>query len=535
MSPSSTLAVRLGTAMVLAVLATLAWLLLRLQQGPWWLATPHTDKWLLASAVLLIYAMLCAGVAWRTRPLQQPRPHDSTQIPVVWASQTGCARDLAERTAIALSEAGQAAYPLALEHVDAALLDGSDRILFIVSTTGEGDPPDNAIAFVRQTMRDSLPLPRLRYGLLALGDRSYGNFCAFGRQLDDWLRHQHAHPLFDRIDVDCADPDALRHWQHLLGQLCGQPLPTPDWNRPHYRRWQLEKRDLLNPGSVGGEVYRLQLRPVDAELPHWHAGDIAEIGPRNSPAQIDHWLRTHRFEGETAIKGTTLRAWLQDCRLPDTVPHNDNLAALVDRLKPLPHREYSIASIPAEGTLQLLVRLHANQQGEFGLGSGWLCRHTQVCDEVALRIRSNPGFHPPATETPLILIGNGTGIAGLRSHLRARIEAGARRNWLLFGERNAACDLHYRVELQTWQQQGWIERVDAVFSRDPPLEIRYVQHALRNASATLHEWVNAGAAIYVCGSLRGMAPEIDLTLEELLGNDAKEQLLVQGRYRRDVY
>jgi sulfite reductase (NADPH) flavoprotein alpha-component len=535
MSEPRSASVICGNAAVLATLALAAVLLLRLHQGPWWLAPPLADKWWLAATALVAYAGLCAGIAWRARPRTAAASADPAQIAVVWASQSGFAHDLAERSAAALSEAGQPAYPLPLERVDAALLDSAERMLFIVSTTGEGDPPDNAIAFLRTIMRNGLPLPRLRYGLLALGDRNYGNFCAFGRQLDEWLRHQHAHPLFDRIEVDCADPDALRHWQHLLSQLCDQSLPAPDWSRPHYRHWQLQQRQLLNAGSVGGEVHRLQLRPLASELPHWQAGDIAEIGPRNASERVTRWLHEHQHDGSHIVHGRPLRDWLAESRLPDAGSGGTDPGKLVAQLKPLAHREYSIASIPSEGVLELLVRLHTDQHGAPGIGSGWLCRHAQPGDDIALRIRANPGFHPPQVQTPLILIGNGTGIAGLRAHLRARIAAGARRNWLLFGERNAACDLHYGTELQQWQQQGWIERLDVVFSRDPPLEIRYVQHALRIASATVHDWLAAGAAIYVCGSLRGMAAEIDLTLEELLGADAKEQLLLQGRYRRDVY
>src|SRR5690606_42009468 len=80
----------------------------------------------------------------------------------------------------------------------AEALASARRILFLVSTTGEGDAPDNAGAFLRRVMAAERPLPDLRYGLLALGDSDYDNFCAFGRRLDHWLQHQGAQPLFDR-------------------------------------------------------------------------------------------------------------------------------------------------------------------------------------------------------------------------------------------------------------------------------------------------------------------------------------------------
>ena len=134
----------------------------------------------------------------------------------------------------------------------------------------------------------------------------------------------------------------------------------------------------------------------------------------------------------------------------------------------------------------------------------------------------------------MVLVGNGTGIAGLRAHLVARIAAGARRNWLLFGERNADRDAFYRDDLAQWRREGWLERFDAVFSRDGGRH-RYVQDALQDAADELREWVAAGAAIHVCGSLQGMAPAVDAVLRSALGDAAVDAMLADGRYRRDVY
>ena len=134
----------------------------------------------------------------------------------------------------------------------------------------------------------------------------------------------------------------------------------------------------------------------------------------------------------------------------------------------------------------------------------------------------------------MILIGNGTGLAGLRAHLRARSHAGAHRNWLLFGERQRAHDYFHRDELERWHADGHLERLDLVFSRDGDPH-RYVQHALRGHAETLREWIGAGAALYVCGSLEGMAPGVDQVLRDMLGDAQVEDLLAAGRYRRDVY
>jgi sulfite reductase (NADPH) flavoprotein alpha-component len=134
----------------------------------------------------------------------------------------------------------------------------------------------------------------------------------------------------------------------------------------------------------------------------------------------------------------------------------------------------------------------------------------------------------------LILVGNGTGIAGLRALLKARMAAGHARNWLLFGERTRAHDLHYRDEIAAWQAQGVLPHLDLAFSRDQAHKV-YVQDLLRTQAARLREWMDDGAALYVCGSLHGMAPGVDAVLQEVFGLDQVERWAAEGRYRRDVY
>jgi sulfite reductase (NADPH) flavoprotein alpha-component len=172
--------------------------------------------------------------------------------------------------------------------------------------------------------------------------------------------------------------------------------------------------------------------------------------------------------------------------------------------------------------------------GYLGIGSGWLTEHAPIGTEIALRVRSNTNFHMPRDARPMILIGNGTGLAALRALLKARIAAGHRRNWLLFGERHAAHDFLYREDIECWQMAGQIERVDFAWSRDQAERI-HVQQRLREAAGELRRWVDAGAAIYVCGSLDGMAPGVDAVLREVLGDAPVERLREQDRYRRDVY
>lgn len=533
----------LGNAVVLLLLLSLAIGLQRLHSDGWWIAPPSGARWWAAAGTIAIYLGFCGWLLWRSRPNRHPIETSTgataqETVLVIYASQTGYAQQLAERTFASLRQAGVPATLRAIDRVDGMTLANTGTALFIASTTGEGDPPDHAIGFVRNVMAKAAPVNGLRYAVLALGDREYETFCAFGHQLDNWLRQHGAQPLFDIVEVDNADESALRHWQHHLGQL-GSVTELPDWSPPRYQHWTLGQRDHVNPGSAGEAVFHLELQPPQGEAVTWTAGDIAEIGPCNPPHVVQAMLAALELPGRTQITSSVQSESLQDILSRSHLPDAKELRgldaqAIADRLTPLPHREYSIASLPADGALHLLLRRMRRPDGAPGLGSGWLGDHAAIGGAIALRIRSNANFHPPEPQRPLILIGNGTGIAGLRAHLKARIAAGAHRNWLLFGERSAQHDCFYRDDILQWRVDGRLERLDLAFSRDQPQRV-YVQDLLSQSAEVLRHWVTEGAAIYVCGSLKGMAPGVDAVLRDTLGNEQVEQMLADGRYRRDVY
>ncbi len=531
-----------ANAVALALLAVVACAFATLQHGDWWIATPNAARWMQALATVAAYLCFCGILWWRTRarhPVDEQAPTtEQPAVLVAYASQTGFAQQLAERSAESLRDCGLSVKLRNIADVDEALLISTGRALFIASTTGEGDPPDPALGFVRDVMGNSLSLGQLQYAVLALGDREYEDFCAFGHQLDNWLRQRGAQPLFDVVEVDNADESALRHWQHHLGRL-GGVTDLPDWSPPRYEQWTLIERHHANPGSVGDSAFRLSIAPPAGTTPHWFAGDIAEIGPRHSAATVAALLSDSGMRSDTHVMEAgelqTLASMLARSHLPAAEAMRGlDAQAIADDLKPLPHREYSIASLPADGSVQLLVRRMLRHEGTPGLGSGWLCDYAQPGDSIALRLRSNANFHATAIGKPMILVGNGTGVAGLRAHLKQRIASGARRNWLLFGERNADRDFFYRDEIRHWHAQGDVEHVDLAFSRDQAERV-YVQHKLHEQADRLRQWLDEGASLFVCGSLHGMAPGVDAVLRQEIGDSAVETLLLEGRYRRDVY
>jgi len=374
------------------------------------------------------------------------------------------------------------------------------------------------------------------YAVLALGDREYPEFCSFGHAIDRWAHSGGGRRLFDLVEMDGEDIDAQRQWQQQIVSL-GADADQPDWAPAEFFPWTLVERRCLNPGSQGAPAYHLSLRPTDGVLPHWRAGDLAEIAPRHDPARVAEWLKAADLDGSSVMDGRSLADHLACAILPEVADLNDRApSAIVAALRPLPHREYSLASIPEDGRVDLLVRQMQRPDGGQGLGygSGWLTVHAEVGGEVRVRLRDNVGFHAPESPVPMILIGNGTGLAGLRAHLRQRAQDGVTGAWLMFGERSAAHDAFYADEMETYLASGVLERVDVAWSRDGG-ESRYVQHLLAKHAQMVRDRIEEGAVVLVCGSLQGMAAEVDATLRQLLGDSTLEGFADEGRYRRDIY
>lgn len=451
-----------------------------------------TVRALAACATALAYTMLCLAVYFRQRQMRIANAQAASAFAgsdtseaalVLFASQTGQAEALAWQTARWLHEGGMPAQLMPLNKVDANTLRNARRAFFIASTYGEGDPPDGASVFTEQVMGSAPDFSSLRYAVLALGDRQYANFCAFGRLLDEWLHARGAIRHFGRIEVDNGDPATLAAWEAQCSGVEAVSIPSASPSGTA-TRWRLAARTLLNAGSAGAPVFELAFAPLAESLPTWESGDIAQITLAKDPGSP---------------------------------------------------RDYSIASVCADGKLQLLVRQERHPDGSLGAASGLLTSTLAIGDTVEFRIRPHRNFRLDGNaERPLILIGNGTGLAGLRGHLRARVVAKENDNWLIFGERNAEYDFLCRDEIEAWRHQGVLKRIDMVFSRDQEQRI-YVQHRLLQAHDEVRGWVDRGAAIYVCGSMQGMASGVDAALRQIVGAERMSELAGKGRYRRDVY
>ncbi len=248
-----------------------------------------------------------------------------------------------------------------------------------------------------------------------------------------------------------------------------------------------------------------------------------------------------------------LRKWLQGREVIDVlgalaVPFTPaEFVALLKRLAP---RLYSISSSlkahPDEVHLTIAaVRYESHGRARKGVASTFLAERAGDGD-VPVFVQPSHGFKPPVNgDTPMIMVGPGTGIAPFRAFLEERITTGAKgRNWLFFGDQKRATDFLYQEQLEGWVKDGHLTRLDLAFSRDQAEKI-YVQNRMIENAAELWSWLEAGAHFYVCGDASRMAKDVDAALQAVVekaggksADEAKayvERLASERRYQRDVY
>ncbi|MEJ7854507.1 PepSY domain-containing protein [Acinetobacter baumannii] len=453
---------------------------------------------------------------------------------ITYATQTGVAEQLAWSTATSLQEAHQPVQVKSIQQLTEADLQQHEQILFVISTYGTGEAPDLASNFAKKLLKTNLRLQHVKYAVLALGSKEYPDtYCSFGHTVDEWLKNNGAKALFDIIEVDNANPADIQNWNQALVKATKLDLHAVNIEKV-FDNWTLQQRDLLNPNSLGQPAYNIELTANHEAV--WQAGDIAEIQPGNSPERINKFLQHHHILKNAVVDSLQVSIekalWNKD--LTGEIEPFANLDHLLEQLPTLPTREYSIASIPSQQVLRLVVRQQYDESGDLGLGSGWLTQHTEINQNVALRIRTNESFHLIDDNRPIICIGNGTGIAGLMSLLHTRTRHNYTENWLIFGERQRAHDFFYASTIEAWQTMGMLKRLDLAFSRDQEQRV-YVQDIIRQNAAELVNWIERGAVLYVCGSIDGMASGVDQALIHILGEEQVDELRQQGRYRRDVY
>ena len=270
---------------------------------------------------------------------------------------------------------------------------------------------------------------------------------------------------------------------------------------------------------------------------------IAELTPNE---ELNKVLNAEGEELKTYLYGRDLIDLVRDFG-PWPVPAKE----FINVLRKIPVRLYSIASSskanPDEVHLTIgALRYDAHGRDRTGVCSGQCAERSQPGDVLPVYVQRNQNFRlPEHPDTPVIMIGAGTGVAPYRAFLQERAESDARgESWLFFGEQHFVTDFLYQVEWQKWLKDGVLTRMDVAFSRDTDEKV-YVQHRMLERSKELYEWLEQGAHVYVCGDEKYMAKDVHAALVNILeqeGNLSESEaeayladLRNEKRYQRDVY
>ncbi|MDA5535250.1 NADPH-dependent assimilatory sulfite reductase flavoprotein subunit [Yersinia mollaretii] len=277
---------------------------------------------------------------------------------------------------------------------------------------------------------------------------------------------------------------------------------------------------------------------------------------QNTTVIVDKYAALSRDETLIALLADkpALQQYAKNTPIVDMVrqaPSDLNADQLVALLRPLTPRLYSIASSQAETENEVhitvgVVRYDIDGRPRTGGASGYLADRLAVDDDIRIFIEHNDNFRLPANpETPVIMIGPGTGIAPFRAFMQQREAIGASgKNWLLFGNPHFTEDFLYQVEWQRYVKEGLLTRIDLAWSRDQADKI-YVQDKLREQGAELWSWIQQGAHIYVCGDANRMAKDVEQVLLDVVAehgamdteqaDEYLSELRLARRYQRDVY
>ncbi len=531
---------------------------------------------------------------------------------ILYGSQTGNSQGLAEKYASLLEAQNVDVTVSSLGKFKASNLKKITNLLLIVSTHGEGDPPDQAIQFYEFLHSKRAPkLEHLQYSVLALGDSSYEFFCKTGKDFDEQFAKLGATRMVPRTDCDVDYDDAAAQWfsavqQEFLKQATAisvtstesdEILGATTYSRknPFYAE-VLENINLNGRGS-NKETRHLELSIEGANF-QFEPGDSIGIQPENSESLVDALLGALQFDPATEvtvfdeilslknalqkrleitvlskpvlekIKAYTEHnefsrlleepnAWKDYAKgrdlldvVEDFAPFTWSAQQFVDILRKIPSRLYSIASSQLANNDEVhltisKVSYETNGRQRLGVCSGSVA-DLQIGDTLPIYVHKNPNFRlPEQKETPIIMIGAGTGIAPYRAFLEEREELGVvGKAWLIFGDQHFVTDFLYQTDWQRWLASGTLSQMHIAFSRDTDKKI-YVQHKIEENAANFYEWLEQGAVIYVCGDEKSMAADVDATIHRIIeqqGQKSSEQakafvqeLKQKKRYQRDVY
>jgi sulfite reductase (NADPH) flavoprotein alpha-component len=508
-----------------------------------------------------------ASVADVPQPAAPARPAEP--ITILFASESGNCERLAADMAKAARKAGMKPALVDLADLDVATLPTFRRLVVIAATWGEGEPPARAARAFAELMSEAAPrLEGVEFGVLALGDTAYAEFCAVGKAIDARLAELGAKRVIDRVDCDLdfaepargwidqtvktlAPPDALRG--RVIEVDFGTTGPKLESKSLEVLEAEISEHVNLNSSRSDKETVHLALA-FDGNTPAYQPGDSLDLYPQNDPVEVDALLAAGGLAGDDALRNELIqsrdistlslkgldsyvtatghrgvkaliadgkaREWTAGRQLIDLItsfPASLNADQVRTITRPLASRAYSIASsrheVGDEAHLLIsAVRYESHGRARKGVASNFVAERRKRGERVRVKLRPNRHFALPAPDRDIIMVGPGTGVAPFRAFVQDRRATSASgRSWLFFGDRQFTHDFLYQLDWQEALADGALTRMDVAFSRDRPQKV-YVQDRMWEQRGDLIDWLEGGAYFYVCGDAKAMAKDVRATL-----------------------
>jgi sulfite reductase (NADPH) flavoprotein alpha-component len=544
-------------------------------------------------------AGLDAASAGAVAPQAAAPARPAEPLTIVYASESGNSEKLAGDVAKSARKSGLKPTIIDMADLDLGTLAATKRLVVIAATWGEGEPPARAIRSYNELMGEDAPrLDGVEFGVLALGDTAYAEFCAIGRKIDERLAALGGKRIVDRVecDLDFAEPAA--RWigdaiKALTPPNAGGRVIEVDFGLKPAASPSTDIFDAeiiehvdLNSSRSDKETIHLALS-FEGAAPVYEPGDSLDLYPENDPAYVDELLKAAGLAGDDKLRSefitsrdvTTLsiktvesyaastghqyvkalladghaKEWIAGRQLVDliaTFPITLDAEKLRALTRPLAPRAYSIASSRREvgeeaHLLVSAVRYESHSRARKGVASNYVAERLKRGGHVRVKLKPNKHFALPSGDRDIIMVGPGTGVAPFRAFVQERRAMQAKgRSWLLFGDRTFTHDFLYQLDWQEALKDGALTRMDVAFSRDTPNKV-YVQHKLWDQRSELIEWLDGGAHFYVCGDAKAMAKDVRAALVrayadvKALSAEAAEQAVVtlesEKRYLQDTY
>ncbi|MDM5121161.1 assimilatory sulfite reductase (NADPH) flavoprotein subunit [Aeromonas rivipollensis] len=533
-------------------------------------------------------------------------------LTILYGSQTGNAKGVASAIQAQAKARGLPVTLVSMADYKPKQLKKESHLLVIVSTYGEGEPPESAVDLFEQLKKGKIgKLEGLKFAVLGLGDSSYEFFCQTGKDFDDFLSKAGAERIHELASLDVDYQDAAKAWGEQAVNAVAATLSAgaatasvagsvqQAVGHSQYHKENPFPAKLSVNQKITGRDSTKDIRHIEINLEEsgitYQPGDALGIWFDNDADLVGEVLALTGLSGDETTAQGPLRAALtrhfeltrlhggfitgladisDNAALKDLAgdkaqvnalvasaqvvdvlkrfPSSLSADQLVKLLRPLTPRLYSIASaqseVEEEVHLTVGVVRYPQEDGTVRSGgaSSYLADRLAEEAEVRVFVEHNDNFRLPANpDTPVIMVGPGTGIAPFRAFMQEREAQGAEgKNWLIFGNPHFTQDFLYQVEWQRYVKSGLLSKISLAFSRDQANKI-YVQDRLREAGQELYQWLEAGAHFYVCGDANQMAKDVQEALLDVIsdhGHKSREEaeeylseLRRAKRYQRDVY